>query len=325
MWVPVSDTREIQRAFKAVRVNLLAGAHRFAKHVLGSPGGHERIDIHWRRAEGFWTALPPTRRGTGSFRCLIGTSDPRGHASLDIDVEINLPREGVNRRYGGVFLKDDSGRVFLAHSGKIGGGHEGIGKSAFQDFYLSGNWQRVRWPDRKSSDVIVLGPVKHLRLAAAVAHFAATVARFKRSVRVVSEDAFSRTATADGLAVAYADQRADDHAEAACWQAVVVAALAEALENRALHVRILTYRHLVAMQNGAERCLFAVRSGAMAAGVGELALNAAASAGSPRKILVAPEDAAPESAALLHRLGIETVRYRWNGTKPVFDGLDRVL
>ena len=28
---------------------------------------------------------------------------------------------------------------------------------------------------------------------------------------------------------------------------------------------------------------------------------------------------------LIDRLGIETVRYRWNGTKPVFDGLDRVL
>src|SRR2546426_6326116 len=55
------------------------------------------------------------------------------------------PKEGINRRCAGLFVRDDDdGAIYFTHSGKVGGGREGVGKSAF----LS-NYRGAR--DRKST------------------------------------------------------------------------------------------------------------------------------------------------------------------------------
>jgi hypothetical protein len=59
----------------------------------------------------------------------------RPGSQVSIVVEINIPFKGIDGRIAGVFVKDDDGRVWLGHSGKIGGGRRGIGPKAFWEEY----------------------------------------------------------------------------------------------------------------------------------------------------------------------------------------------
>lgn len=49
--------------------------------------------------------------------------------------QINMSKKGLNRQVAGAFATDEEGRLFLLHSGKVGGGKKGVGKSAFTDWY----------------------------------------------------------------------------------------------------------------------------------------------------------------------------------------------
>lgn len=56
--------------------------------------------------------------------------------SNNIVVEINIPTNGINRRVSGLYaIDEDSGAILLMHRGRVGGGREGIGKSAFVNWY----------------------------------------------------------------------------------------------------------------------------------------------------------------------------------------------
>jgi hypothetical protein len=65
----------------------------------------------------------------GSF-IWFGVFVPEG--GLQISVEINTPFLGSPQRISGYFVKNpDDGQVYLMHSGRVGGGTKGVGKSAF--------------------------------------------------------------------------------------------------------------------------------------------------------------------------------------------------
>ena len=64
--------------------------------------------------------------------------DPDEDAQNNIAVEINPPLDGINLRIGaGIFAFDQDNSLFLLHSGRIGGGREGIGPRAFREWYHS--------------------------------------------------------------------------------------------------------------------------------------------------------------------------------------------
>jgi hypothetical protein len=156
MLSPITDKVECKRSFAALKSYLIDGAAKF-RRVIGWPSGHDEFTVYWHQKAEFWVAF-----GVGElsrYWCAYGTTDPTDtHRSLEITCEINPPRSGVDRRCGGVFLADAGGNVYLGHSGKIGGGRKGIGKSAFLDSY-GGRPQPVEWPDGASAEVIVFGRI----------------------------------------------------------------------------------------------------------------------------------------------------------------------
>lgn len=106
--------------------------------------------------------LPVPDFTLGRYWCAYGTQDPTESKTLSITCEINPPRSGVNRRCGGLFVRDSRGRIYLAHSGKVGGGGTGVGKTAFTAWYGHGNWQDVEWPDGNTTRMIIIGRVDGL-------------------------------------------------------------------------------------------------------------------------------------------------------------------
>jgi hypothetical protein len=101
--------------------------------MLGWRGGNDEYSLYWHPKERFWAAF--SEGDFGGYWCPYGTADPNENCTVSITCEINPPADGVNRRKGGVFLRDSTGTLFLGHTGKLAGGRKGIGKSSFLEQY----------------------------------------------------------------------------------------------------------------------------------------------------------------------------------------------
>ena len=60
----------------------------------------------------------------------FGIGAPIAGKKVALAAEINFPAEGLNRALSGVFARDENGRVFVLHRGKIRGG-----KALFFQYY----------------------------------------------------------------------------------------------------------------------------------------------------------------------------------------------
>lgn len=103
--------------------------------------------------------------------------------SLDISVEINTVYEGRNDRIAGFFARDsETGSIYLMHSGRVGGGTEGVGKEAFLAWT---NQQPIEVLD-SSGDVkegIVVMPVQGIAVTQPAIFYINNIANFKQAVR----------------------------------------------------------------------------------------------------------------------------------------------
>ena len=102
------------------------------KRGIGYPGGNFDRPVFSDGEGKIWYAFTPqpdvpVKRYWNAF----GIFDPRS-VNQNITVEINIPTDTNSQRTAGFFARDtNSDRIFLFHSGKIGGGRQGIGKNAF--------------------------------------------------------------------------------------------------------------------------------------------------------------------------------------------------
>ena len=106
----------------------VAGCHLVHR---GGPGAHDST-VHWISELQIWGCFRDDVARTGNrYWNAFGTGHPYAGDTLHITCEICIPLSGVNRRIAGAFGEGQDGTVYLLHSGKIGGGKEGVGKNAF--------------------------------------------------------------------------------------------------------------------------------------------------------------------------------------------------
>jgi HNH endonuclease len=181
----VTDAGEIREAYRILARRLQKGALAFNRTV-GWAGGNRRVTVHWHRRHRFWAALSP-HINRNHYWIGFGLQDPRKHPDrvLNITCEVNPPHQGIDRRCGGIFLRGSARNILLCHTGKVGGGGEGIGKHSFLHHY-PGKMQPVKWTgDKKSSTmrVVVLGKIDGSELLPNLARFIVDVDAFKESVK----------------------------------------------------------------------------------------------------------------------------------------------
>jgi len=178
---PLTDAEQIRAAHEQLRAQLWAGAEVVRRNV-GFQGYASDFDLAWRPNEGFWSLLldrpPDESERSERYWCCFGSTIEPAH-SLNIACEINMPREGVNRHCAGAFLRDESGRIYLGHSGKIGGGRKGIGKAAFLEHRGSKNIVDVAWPNRGIGAMILIGEIGNAALLRRLGDFVCEVETFK--------------------------------------------------------------------------------------------------------------------------------------------------
>jgi hypothetical protein len=148
--------------------------------MVGYQGSSEEANLLWHRDLQVWVLLQADRLDS-RYWCAFGVDDPQPASMLSITCEINSPKEGIDRRCAGLFVRGANGNVFLAHSGKVGGGRPGIGKTAFLNHLGHDEVMSVRFPDGKERDYIVLGRIDDSHLRHRLAAFVHSVAQFKEA------------------------------------------------------------------------------------------------------------------------------------------------
>jgi hypothetical protein len=178
MLVPLTNRAEVREAFVRLSSQLKRNSKSFKRYV-GWQGGGGHYTLNWRSHENFWSLLEPLEI-ENRYWCCFGIGKPAKHGSQSIICEINPPIKGVDRRIAGIVLKDDSDVLYLAHSGKIGGGRKGIGKQCFLAYWQGENIEEVTWPDGKTTNAIVIGRLGGKRLPIQIGRFVHEVAQFKK-------------------------------------------------------------------------------------------------------------------------------------------------
>lgn len=341
-FTPLMDKAEISEAYARFVGRLTDGVAPIRKG-LGWRSGWSEFDVYWHPAEQVWCVLEPEFAET-RYWCCFGPDDPTGPHDLSISCEINFAYEGVNRRIAGAFVKDDEGRVYVAHSGKVGGGHEGVGKEAFLKYVDSPVRAAVAWPDGQKTEMLILGMLDSSDFVRNVATFVSEVASFKEAVRE------GRTADRDLpptpgedydsdlgdyfpeslLGVASFDQKTRK-IEIRLAHGPVVHALRDAIEGAGFVAKKNNRIDLAAVTAAGEIVtVFEVKTsvdwGSVYGAIGQLMYYGKTGAHSPKRLVaVLPTGGPADLDSRLATIGLGVVRYQYDKGLPVFEGLELAL
>jgi hypothetical protein len=182
----IEDWDQSLRAFQMLKENLSKGARIYEDHLVGWQGGSGALTAYWLPSNRIWAVLepsPPNNKKVPRHRFwnCFGLDDPARRSMLSITVELNPPHEGENRRVAGLFARDEANRIYVAHTGKVGGGRLGIGQKSFREFFRDADWDEIG-TSRGKREALVLGPIDATDFADQVAAFVHKVAEFKENI-----------------------------------------------------------------------------------------------------------------------------------------------
>jgi hypothetical protein len=329
--IPLRSPSEILGSFRSLSSILKKGSKPFHDQYIGWPGGGSHYTVYWRSRDSFWIAF---QKYKGRFWCGFGTNQPTRGKGLSITCEINAPLKGVDRRLAGVFVRDDSGIIYLAHSGRVGGGRRGIGKTAFLEYWRGENIEPVEWPDKKQTSVILIGRIDRAELSAQIGHFIHEVDAFKKQVVMGSwnqtnarfKDKYTPEFT--GTRKGYRILRV---IEARCDHGRVISGLAEFLKRKRLRFANDKQRdiYILAKKQKGVEYLFEVKTDSSTTslyqGIGQALYHTALYSPRPKPVLVMPGQPNKAISKVLRRIGINFVGYRMKDDRPRFSGLDVLL
>jgi hypothetical protein len=186
----IVDRNESEIAFQMLKESLQKGAKEFRDHPIGWQGGSRRHTAYWLPKLDIWAVLeaspPGIKKGPRHrFWNCFGLGNPAKQKMLTITVEINPPHEGQDRRVAGLFVRDMAGRIYIGHTGRVGGGRAGIGQNAFRKYLGDDRWDEIQIR-RGTKAAVVLGPIDAPDFADQIAKFIHDVADFKEGISSTS-------------------------------------------------------------------------------------------------------------------------------------------
>jgi hypothetical protein len=199
--------------------------------------------------------------------------------------------------------------------------------------YRGKNWQSVTWPDKKQTEMIVIGRIDGAHLQGQIAHFIREIDRFKKSA-VGSKGSEQSQRPKSTFSPEFLGRRktytAHREIEAQCDHGPLISALADELKKRGLNIGNDTLRDLYVLSaKGRVQALFEAKTdlstSSVYAAVGQLMLHAAVERNKPRQIFVAPGTPSRKTQIALKKIGIEVLSYRWNAGHPSFINLGKLL
>ena len=182
MFVLVDTTVAKKRAQAQMERTITAALGYKGELNVGFPAGNFDRAVYTGGVEGLWAAFSPPEQEDSTKRYWNGFGVFReGAGAQNITVEINIALHVNTARVAGYFAQEPvSGAIYLMHSGKIGGGRPGVGKSAFLAWSKS---ELVATADGEGEvrGGIVIGRIDDPDLAGRIWRFVQLVAAFKEA------------------------------------------------------------------------------------------------------------------------------------------------
>ncbi len=294
---------------------------------LGWKGGGTETTVWYHPVCKLWTAFENRERRYLNF---FGFGDPREQAGLSPVVEINPPKEGLDRRMAGAFGVDEEGTSYLLHRGKVGGARKGIGKSSFlsaQSDYL----REVIDGDRRTP-VIVVSPLGSEDLTNHIASFASQVRAYKEAeVRGATGSEGDRLGEGDFTPEFEGTKEISlrESVEAQCKHGTVVRNLREALVEAGVSPENDNLRDLFLRDNqGGVAAVYEVKTASdrqsIYSAIGQLVMYSSAQR-ETNQVLVLPDDLDPGLRTAIENRGFAVVLYEWEDGEATFRQPDRLL
>lgn len=294
---------------------------------IGHPGESFRARVFWAEEPGLWyhTGVVPGERYLNAF----GIGMPSAGSAVSSTIEINIPMSSLDRKIGGAFARDEGGRVFLVHRGKIGG-RRGVGKFLFESRYR-GVWSEVEDGDARSA-VVVIGDLQSRLFVRQLALFVRRVEAIKehetedeRQGRIsFEEDRFREESIGARGVPAKRDYAVE------CERDLFVSDLAGRLRDLDFRVGSDPSGELfIRDSSGCIAAVIEVAAGTapqmLEQAVGRLMLRSVKLPREPRRFLIAPGEPGEPSGQDLAGLGIRLIPCAWDEGKAVFTGLAEAL
>lgn len=180
----ITHRQELAKAMSSLRSHLREGSE-LVRRTVTFPGTHGPIkdaEVVWRKREEFWVYFQelPTR-----YWCAFGTCSGLPSETLNISVEINPPREGVNRFVYGQIVRDEAGEYYLAHKGGLGGGRGGTVRiDEFWRLFREPVLQTVTWEEKGlQTRMHIVGRIGSPELYQGLHHFVHEAERIRHLAR----------------------------------------------------------------------------------------------------------------------------------------------
>ncbi len=132
----------------------------------------------WHPNEEFWWGY---KKKSSRHWNIFGLTEPSGESKThNIVCEINIPLSRGTWRIAGAFAKDESGEIYIVHTGKIGGGRKGIGQKHFIENFPDPESYVSVMRNGKSKDVAMVSALNDKNLIKNLADFVRKVDKIKR-------------------------------------------------------------------------------------------------------------------------------------------------
>lgn len=130
MYVYLESKAEIAKAQKALEATIRREfTSRLVKDIGWQGGRMSEKTVH--ASDGWWF-FSESHRDSSIPKTLNWFGRHGDGPGVQIAVEVNVPSEGRHDSIAGFFARHvDTGRVYLFHSGRVGGGAKGVGKETF--------------------------------------------------------------------------------------------------------------------------------------------------------------------------------------------------
>lgn len=169
----ISDAASIRAAAQQLDANLRAALPECIDCTVGGAGGSFTVTVAYSPSFDLWYAAQQSDK---TYWHGFGNGAPQVGKKVALASEINIPADGLNRAISGAFARDDTGRVWLLHRGKIRGG-----KALFFAHY---NGATITVQDGDKEDrCALIGAVDDPEIAAHIARFVAEVVRIKAAAK----------------------------------------------------------------------------------------------------------------------------------------------
>ncbi len=320
MFKTVSDEKEIRRLhsiFSKKMENHLT--ERMNVHV-GYKGENKLLDVSYSSDLNiWWTFQRLSDRHWNSF----GVGIPLRKSNNSITCEINYSFQGFNTSLAGGFASNEEGEIILIHSGRIGGGRKGIGKTLFTDNYI-GEIIPVKVKNNVS-EYAPVGSLSSVRFGSQVALFVHEISRIKElSKNVYTPSRIDKIR--NGIKTTFNEEFAGEKevkqrgkSIAICDHGLIVNEFKRLLEEKGEIVANDRERDLYTIRKDKIDTVFEFKTNndrqSIYTGIGQLLLNNGIFKPAPRMVLSLPVGLSEDFKGAIKSLNIDILEYQWKNNK----------